>query len=77
MAVVIDVVYVDSGGHVVGILHRFRPWRLGPIVWRSRWVIELPAGTAEATGLQIGDAVELIDWNISDEARILQLGRDV
>jgi uncharacterized membrane protein (UPF0127 family) len=59
VAVELDVVHVDRAGCVVRILHRIKPWRLGPIVWRSAWVVELPAGTARARGIEVGDVVEL------------------
>src|SRR5262249_55441098 len=60
MAVGLDVAHVGASGHVARILEGIRPWRLGPIVWRSAWVVELPAGAARATGLQVGDLVELV-----------------
>lgn len=59
VAMPLDVVHVDRDGCVVRILHRIRPWRIGPIVWKSAWAIELPAGTAANTGTQVGDSVEL------------------
>jgi uncharacterized membrane protein (UPF0127 family) len=60
MRVGVDIVHVDSSGHVVRILHGLMPWRLGPLVWNSAWVVELPAGAARATGLQVGGLVELV-----------------
>jgi uncharacterized membrane protein (UPF0127 family) len=70
MSVALDVVHVDSTGHIVRILHGIKPWRVGPIVWKGTWVIELPAGTARATETQVGDVVELIDGEISGRASI-------
>ncbi len=59
MSIELDVAHVDRDGRIVKILHGIKPWRLGPIVLRSKWVIELPAGTARVTGMQVGDVVEL------------------
>jgi hypothetical protein len=60
LAITIDVVHVDSTGRVVRILPRIKPWRLGPIVWKGAWVVELPAGRAKATSLEVSDSIELV-----------------
>lgn len=54
----IDVVHLDRDGVVRKVLHAVRPWRLGPLVWRSRYVLELPAGAA--AGTVVGDRLALI-----------------
>ena len=54
----IDVVHLDRDGVVRKVLHAVRPWRLGPMVWRSRCVLELPAGAAAET--VVGDQVALL-----------------
>jgi uncharacterized membrane protein (UPF0127 family) len=67
MTIPIDVVHVDGNGHVIAVLREVKPWRVGPIVLKSASVIELPAGTSNATGMQLGDRVELIgsySWSI-------------
>jgi uncharacterized membrane protein (UPF0127 family) len=61
MAIPLDVVHVDREGRVVRILHSIKPWRPGPVVLKSAWVVELPAGTALATGTVVGDRVELVE----------------
>src|SRR5215216_544226 len=45
----IDVVHLDRDGVVRKVLQAVRPWRLGPLVWRSKLVLELPAGAAAET----------------------------
>ena len=57
MSMPLDVLHLDKGGRVVKILHGIKPWRLGPFVPKSRWVVELPAGTAQRTGTQVGDVI--------------------
>ncbi len=57
----IDVLYLDQQSRVLRIFPSLRPWRIGPIVWRSKTVIELPAGTAAQTGTMIGDIIEYRD----------------
>ena len=70
MSISIAVGHVDAGGRVVRILHDLKPWRLGPIVWKSAWVVELPAGTARRTDLHVGDVVEVIEGDNLEERRL-------
>ena len=55
----IDVVYVDRDHQVVGIDARLAPWRFGRFYKRVRYVVELPAGTADAAGTRVGDRLEI------------------
>ena len=59
VSIPLDVLHLDKNGRVLRVLPFFQPWRIGPIVWRSRTVIELPAGTVARTDTVIGD---LIVW---------------
>ena len=59
MAFPIDVLHLARDGMVLKVVPDLKPWRLGPLVWRSHSVVELPAGTAAATETQPGDRVEL------------------
>jgi uncharacterized membrane protein (UPF0127 family) len=62
MRFAIDALYVAQDGVVLRVAERLRPWRLGPIILHSRYVVELPAGTAAHTGTRPGDIlrVELV-----------------
>jgi uncharacterized membrane protein (UPF0127 family) len=57
MSIPLDVLHLDQEGHVVKILHGIKPWRPGPLVPKSKWVVELPAGTVRQTGTQVGDEI--------------------
>ncbi len=59
MRVTIDALYVDGSGIVVHAVRQLRPWHIGPIDPRAAYVVELPAGTIEATGTTTGDIVAL------------------
>ncbi len=59
MRFAIDALYVSSDGVVLRVVPHLRPWRLGPLVLRSRYVVELPAGTAARTGTQPGDQLRV------------------
>jgi uncharacterized membrane protein (UPF0127 family) len=55
----LDVLHLDRSGTVLRVLSDLRPGQLGPLVWRSHAVIELPAGILAATGTVAGDQVAL------------------
>lgn len=59
MAWPIDVIYLGDDGRVVHLTEEMPPWRIGPWVRAARWVLELPAGTIQATGTRVGDRVSL------------------
>ena len=59
MSFPIDVLYLNREGEVVGIDHSLLPWRLGRFYKQVRYVLELPAGTAKATGTVVGDRVRV------------------
>jgi len=55
----IDVIHLSRHGEVVRVIPNLKPNRLGPYVWRSRTVIELPVGVAEATETRVGDVLSI------------------
>lgn len=55
----IDAVFVDRDGRVVRIVERLGPWRIVAWVRGARDCLELPAGSARAAGIQIGDELAL------------------
>jgi uncharacterized protein len=60
MRMPIDVLYVDGQGDVVRALPGVRPWRIGPISWKTKWVLELPTGAIERSGTRVGDRLEVV-----------------
>lgn len=54
----IDVLFVNREDIVTKIVSYMKPGHLAAD-WGSRYVIELPAGTAAVTGIQAGDRIEL------------------
>jgi len=55
----IDVVFYDRDEVVVDVAHALRPWRFSAYRRKAAGVIELPPGTAQATGMAIGDRLRL------------------
>src|SRR5256885_2021003 len=51
----IDAIFYGREMAVLVVLEDLRPWRMTRYYFRARGVIELPAGTARATGTQPGD----------------------
>jgi uncharacterized membrane protein (UPF0127 family) len=61
----IDAVFVAADGRVTKIVANLKPWR---VVWwapGARDCLELPAGTAAASGIEIGDRLELTEADAS------------
>lgn len=51
----IDVLYVDKDFKVIRADDNMIPYRLGPFISRSAYVVEVPAGTITATATKVGD----------------------
>ena len=58
MAFEFDALFLNRGMRVVALYRRFRKNRLSRIYWDARGVLELPEGTIERTGTEVGDEVE-------------------
>lgn len=55
MSIPIDVLYVNKQDQIVAIDEAMKPWAVGKIRRKSRYVLELPAGTVARTGTAVGD----------------------
>lgn len=56
----IDVLFVDSCDNVIKVINNMPPSRYS-LCRKSSYVVELPAGTIEATGTVVGDKLSLTD----------------
>ena len=59
MSIPIDVIYIGKDDRVLAIDAAMRPWAMGRMVRGAKRVLELPAGTAAATGTTIGDQLQI------------------
>ena len=59
MRFAIDAVFLDRRHRVVRVVGGLRPWRMVPLVWRARSVVELPAGRAAEVGVRPGDQLRI------------------
>ena len=55
MRFAIDVLFVSRAGQVLKISERLAPWTVAAWALDASDVLELPAGTAKASGTQVGD----------------------
>ena len=55
MRFAIDVVYVDKNCKVIRTDINMIPYRLGPFVTRSAYVLEMKVGTITQTATEVGD----------------------
>ncbi len=54
----IDIAFCDGDGVVLRVCS-LPPWRLAPVVFRARFVIEAEAGAFERWALHEGDIIEI------------------
>ncbi len=52
-----DAMFLDSGRKVVGLYGRFPRNRVSRLFLTARGVLELPEGTIEKTGTEVGDEI--------------------
>ena len=57
----IDVLLLDREWKVVALHPRMEPWKDTGMRKEARYALELPEGTIEATGTELGDRLE---WNL-------------
>lgn len=60
----IDVLFLDRKFEVVDLKENFKPFTLYTSKRKAKCVIELPAGTAKASGTKIGDKISLFSVTI-------------
>jgi uncharacterized protein len=61
MRFAIDAISLDRSGKVTHINSRLKPWRIGSVSFRTQEVLELPAGTAAALNIEIGDVLQFTE----------------
>jgi len=61
MRFAIDVVFLDRNWRVIHLRPAMVPYRMTGIHWRSRSVLELPAGVIARTSTSIGDQLSITD----------------
>ena len=64
MGFALDVIFLDARQQVVHLIEGLQPWRISPIVWQSRSVIELPVGVIARSGTRVGHRLQMteVEW---------------
>jgi uncharacterized membrane protein (UPF0127 family) len=57
----IDAVFLDAQQQVVHLIEGLKPWRMSPIVRKSRSVLELPIGAIARNGTRIGHRLQMTE----------------
>jgi uncharacterized membrane protein (UPF0127 family) len=55
----IDVVFLNRKNQVIAVIKNLKPNRITRLYPRAVSVLELPAGTIEATATEVGDEIEI------------------
>lgn len=55
----IDVIFLDANFGVIHLHRSMQPFRLTAVHWKSRSVLELPAGTIAASSTQVYDQFKI------------------
>jgi uncharacterized protein len=63
MRMPIDVAFVDRDWHILRTVEALKPWRIGPVVRKTKRVIELPAGALKRSGSGPGDQLVLVSMS--------------
>ncbi len=58
MGFAIDVIFLAKDNTVLRT-SEMKPWRLSPLIWRARKIVELPAGTLRQHPVNAGERLEI------------------
>jgi hypothetical protein len=59
MKIPIDAVFLDASLQVVDVCHAMPAWKVSRVYFKAQSVLELPAGTAKASGTEAGDRLAM------------------
>jgi uncharacterized membrane protein (UPF0127 family) len=59
MRFTIDVVALDRNRKVCALWPRLKPWRISPVSTKIASVVELPPGSIQKMGIEVGDQLEV------------------
>ena len=57
----LDVLFLDARGRVLELVRSLRPWKRTRKVAGARYVLEVPAGTIDASGTRAGDELSWLE----------------
>jgi uncharacterized membrane protein (UPF0127 family) len=69
MKIPIDALFLDRSLQVVDVCHAMPPWRMSRVYFGAQSVLELPAGTAAASGTQVGDRLAFEPFEVAPQTK--------
>lgn len=57
----LDIIFLDKDDKVVHLIEGIKPWKVSPIVEKSKMVLELPVGTIKKYSIKLGDTIYISD----------------
>lgn len=83
----LDVLFLDEKGRVLEVYRSLRPWKRTRRVGGARYVLEVPVGTIDASGTDVGDelswrdptpySISVLSLNRTEDAQpSLEIGRE-
>lgn len=60
MRFIFDAVFIDKTNKVVHLIENMKPWTASSYIWKSKKVLELPAGTISRKSIEINDIIEFM-----------------
>ena len=69
----LDVVFLDAAGRVLKVMEKVPPRTTPPRVPGGRYVLEVPAGTIEATGTSVGDVCSWMKTPVHASLRLQEI----
>lgn len=56
----IDVLFVDGNNRIVAVEKSFKPWRIGKLYTKAKYVVELKSGIIDKALIRVGDEIALL-----------------
>jgi len=60
MKIPLDIIFLDKEDKIIHIIENIKPWRISPIIFKAKSVLELPINSVKNFDLQINDKLDII-----------------
>ncbi len=55
-----DLVFLDKNMHIIRLVSYLKPFRISPIVWQAKYVLEMPTHSIEKFSIKLDDKINLV-----------------
>lgn len=56
----LDLVFLDKNMKVIKLVKNLKPFRISPIVWSAKHVLEMPTNSIKKFSINVGDEINLL-----------------